>query len=427
MPIHFTLHRVLLAAISIVGSAVIVPPAAGQEPTPAATVAARDEHVTLQPWTGDYDGMVERRLVRILVPYSRTHFFLDGATQRGVVAALGRELGQEINRRERLRTRLVHVVFVPVPRDRRFAWLTEGRGDIVAGELTIGDGREAAIAFTTPWLRNAREIVVTGPGAPQIETLADLEGQQVYVQASSRYLRSLRELSDRLAAAGGAPIAIESADEMLETDEVLELVHAGVYPISVVDEHLASLWSEIFPDLTVRSDLVVASGRDHAWAFRRGSPLLEEMLNEFLTPRRHRTKFGNIVFRRYLQNTNWIRDVQNTTDRQRYALTMPLFEKFGARYDLDPLFLLALGYQESRLDQSVRSHAGAIGVMQVLPATGEYMDVGDITQLEPNIHAGTRYLRHLTDGIAGADVDPLNRMLFALASYNGGQTRIRRL
>jgi membrane-bound lytic murein transglycosylase MltF len=194
-----------------------------------------------------------------------------------------------------------------------------------------------------------------------------------------------------------------------------------------MDQHLAEFWGRVFPNLSVHTDLVVADDRDIAWAFRKSSPKLKDMLNEFLMTHRPRTEFGNIILRRYLQTDSWVLHTTSATDRERFEQTMPLFQKYGELYQVDPLFLAALGYQESRLDQNIRSPAGAIGVMQLLPQTGEAMNVGDIYQTEPNIHAGTRYLRSLMDQVQNPDVDRLNSIFFALASYNAGQTRIRRL
>jgi len=71
---------------------------------------------------------------------------------------------------------------------------------------------------------------------------------------------------------------------------------------------------------------------------------------------------------------------------------------------------------------------GAIGVMQVMPATGQELGVGDIRKLESNIHAGTKYLRTLLDRyFPDAEFDELNRQLFAFASYNAGPARISKL
>ncbi len=394
---------------------------------PAVPLPEDDFSVALARWKGDYDGMVERRMVRILVPYSMTDFFLDGATKRGVVAALGRELEEEINRRERLRTRLVHVVFIPTPRDQLIPWLLEGIGDIAAGGVTVTNERLEVVDFTRPFIRDSKEIVCTGPGVPELTSLDDLSGKEVVVPASSSYRESLAALNRSFEARGLAPIKVVTIDEPLEVDEILDMVQSGLLPMTVVDQHLGEFWGQVFSNLRLHPHIVVAAERDLAWAFRKGSPQLEEVLNAFLTPRRHRTTFGNIVFRRYLQNCNWVRGSTVSADRTRFEQTRPLFDRHGGAYNLDPLLLTALAYQESRLDQRTRSPAGAIGVMQLLPSTGNSLNVGDINVLEPNIRAGAKYFRLLMDTVEDPEITELNRIFFALASYNGGQTRIRRL
>ena len=233
------------------------------------TGIADDFKVALQPWKGDYDGMVERRMVRILMPYSRTHFFLDGAMQRGVVAALGRELEREINKREGLRTRLVHVVFIPVPRSHLIPWLIDGLGDIAAGSLTITERRQVVVDFSEPLLRNSKELIVTGPGSPTLNTIKDLAGQEVYVQASSSYFQSLKKLSQSFQDKGLSPIKIKKIDDLLEVDEILELIHAGLLPATLVHQHLADFWGQVLTGLTIHSGLIIAAERDIGWAFRK--------------------------------------------------------------------------------------------------------------------------------------------------------------
>jgi membrane-bound lytic murein transglycosylase MltF len=105
-----------------------------------------------------------------------------------------------------------------------------------------------------------------------------------------------------------------------------------------------------------------------------------------------------------------------------------LFEKYGGQYDFDPLMLAAQGYQESTLDQSKRSHVGAIGVMQVMPATGKELKVGDINEIEANIHAGTKYMDQLMSRyFKDADFREQDRTLFAFAAYNAGPGNIRKM
>ena len=126
-----------------------------------------------------------------------------------------------------------------------------------------------------------------------------------------------------------------------------------------------------------------------------------------------------------------IKQISNNTagaEWKRFQAMVRLFEKYGARYGFDPLMLAAQGFQESKLRQDARSHAGAIGVMQIMPATGQELKVGDITVLEPNIHAGAKYMDQLMKRFgAEADFSEEERPLFAFASYNAGQGNIARM
>jgi membrane-bound lytic murein transglycosylase MltF len=66
--------------------------------------------------------------------------------------------------------------------------------------------------------------------------------------------------------------------------------------------------------------------------------------------------------------------------------------------------------------------------MQVMPATGKELAVGDITQVEPNIHAGVKYMRFMMDQFyANEPMDRLNKGLFTFASYNAGPGRLQQL
>ena len=123
--------------------------AAAQEPAIPA-----DYSVALQPWTGDYDGMLERRMIRVAVPYSLTHYFLDGATERGIDAAMGRELERQINGREGRRSRLVHVMFIPTPRTELISYVTRGLADIAMGSLAVTEARREEADFSIPFIRS---------------------------------------------------------------------------------------------------------------------------------------------------------------------------------------------------------------------------------------------------------------------------------
>jgi membrane-bound lytic murein transglycosylase MltF len=112
----------------------------------------------------------------------------------------------------------------------------------------------------------------------------------------------------------------------------------------------------------------------------------------------------------------------------RFRSLVAAFRKYGSRYNMDWMLMAAQGYQESRLDQNARSRVGAIGVMQVMPATGKELAVGDIRQIDANIHAGVKYIRFMIDRYFAAEpMTELDKGLFAFAAYNAGPGRVRSL
>ena len=382
----------------------------------------------LQPWTGDWDGIVKRRALRVLVVYSRTFYFVDKGVQRGLTYEAFKGFEDDINKKLKTKALKFHVVFIPIARNELIPALREGRGDVAAGNLTITEARDKLIDFSAPLLSGIRELVVTGPNSPSIATLDDLSGQEVYVRKSSSYWEHLENLNARLGAAGKKPVRLTPASENLEDEDLLEMLNAGLVPILVIDSHKAAFWKQIFPKVVVHDDVAVNEGGSIAWAFREGSPQLKGVLDEFIRTHGKGTEFGNTLLKRYLQNTKYVKDATSDAELRKFAQTVELFRKYSAEYDLDYLLMMAQGYQESRLDQNAKSHVGAVGVMQVMPATGKELKVGDIGQLEPNVHAGVKYIRYMVDTFyANEPMTPMDKTLFAFASYNAGPGRMQSL
>jgi membrane-bound lytic murein transglycosylase MltF len=373
----------------------------------------------LKPWSGDFDGMLERRVVRVLVPYSRTLFFNDKGAQRGLLADALKDFEAFLNRKYKLRTRRITVVALPTTRERLIPGLLEGRGDIAAGNLTITAERGASVDFTRPLSAGVSEIVVTGPASPPLASLEDLGGREVHVRRSSSYFGNLQNLKTR------KPIRLVFVPDALEDEDLMDMLAAGLLKLIVVDDWKAELWAGMNPKLKPRPDLAVARGGATGWAFRPGSPKLAAELDHFI--RTHPA----IAAKRFKEYPRYLARLRNATadaDWKRFEQTLALFRKYGAQYRFDYLMLAAQGYQESRLDQNARSHAGAVGLMQVMPETGKAMKVGDIAKPEPNVHAGVKYMRTLYDRYFDDEgMDEQNRTLFAMAAYNAGPSRIRAL
>jgi len=384
----------------------------------------------VRSWTGDLDGMIERRAIRVLVPFSKTFYFVDRGHQRGITYEVVKKFEDELNRRLRSKALKVHVVFIPTSRDRLFSGLIDGQGDIAVGNLTITPERLAEVDFSDSFYSGVSEIVITGPAAPAIATLDDLAGKQIVVRRSSSYYESLVALNGQFRREGKPEITLELADENLEDEDLIEMVNAGLYPVIVVDEHKARFWKQVFPDIVVHEDIAVRSNGEIAWAFRKNSPKLKAEINAFAKGHRIGTTFGNILLRRYFRDAKYVKNSVNDTELKKFRNAITLFQQYAGRYDFDWLMIAAQAYQESGIDQSVRSPVGAVGVMQVMPKTAAAAPIliPDIYTIDNNIHAGVKYLRYLIDQyFDDPQISAVDRLLFAFASYNGGPNRIDRL
>jgi len=421
----------LTIALAACGSAEqAAPPAPAPPPETATAEDPAAAQLLGKPWLGDLDGMAERRLVRMLVIYNKTNYFLDKAQQRGLTYDMGVELEKWLNRGNKDRTRPIRVVFIPTSRDRLLTDLAQGRGDIAAAGLAITPERQQVVSFTVPFSNDVSEMLITSADAAVPDTVEGLSGRSVYVRRSSSYYTSLEALNVRLAAAGKPPVIIEIADENLEDEDILEMVNAGLIDTTVVDSYLARFWEQVFPNLRLHPELVLRSNSEIAWAIRKDAPKLKAALDPFVAKNQAGTAIGNMILRKYLQTTKWARNATSAADMKRFEELSKYFKKYATQYQFEWLLLVAQGYQESGLDQSTKSPVGAIGVMQVMPTTAndKNVKIPDIHLVEPNIHAGAKYMRFLVDQYFDEPgIDTVNRHLFAFAAYNGGPNRIARL
>lgn len=394
------------------------------DPTPP----RRQLVTSAKPWTGDFDGMLERRAIRVLVPYSRTLYYSDRGRERGVTAELVREWERWINKTyaRQLGRRPLTVYLIPTTRDRLIPHLVEGLGDVAAGDITVTEARRRLVDFVAPAdLFGVNEIVAASPKAPAVTSVADLAGATVHVRPATSYHESLVALNARFAREGRPPVRLAPLPDALEDEDMLEMVNAGLLDLVVVDDWIARIWSPILPHVRLVEQAAVRTGGRIGWALRKESPKLEAALTAFYQGVAR--KQGLVGYLR-AQSARRVKAFQNNagdTDVKRFEEVLAAFRKYGARYHFDPVMLAAQGYQESRLDQSVKSPVGAIGVMQVMPATGEALRVGDIRLVEPNIHAGAKYMDHIMEEyFADARLTDEARTLFAFAAYNAGPGRI---
>lgn len=382
-------------------------------------------------FTGDYSQMLERRLIRVLVPYNRAFFFFDGAQPKGISYEAGVQFEKFVNEKQKTKHIKIHVVFIPTSRDKLLEKLAEGRGDIAIGNLTITDERRKIVDFSTPFAKNVSEIVVTGSSVPTMNSPYDAAGMEIHVRKSSSYYENLQTFNGVLKSAGKQSVKIIETDEHLEDSDLLEMVNAGVIPAVIVDTHKAKLWKEVFADIKLHEKAKIHDGGKIAWAVRKNSPELQGIITEFAKDHKAGTLIGNVIINRYLKSAKYIKNAASGAERKKFEDTIDFFKAYGKKYDFDYLMLAALAYQESTLDQNLVSSVGAVGVMQILPSTAKDKSVGisDVKNVDSNIHAGTKYLHFMADRYfpPDGDLDVLNRALFTFASYNAGPAKVAQL
>ena len=405
------------------------PPEAAPDPVPFQDLAAAEILNLNQRWTGDYDDLAERRFLRVLVPYSRTLYYIDGPEQKGVAFESLRELEKKLPviGKSKLRPK---IVIIPTTRDRLLPALAEGYGDVAIGAFTITDRRRETVEFSQPTLEGIEDVLVTGKGTAAIATEADLAGREIHVRRSSSYYEDLEALNARLEAAGLRPVSIKEADARLEDEDLLQMVDAGIIPATVGKRPIAEFWAQLYDGIVVHPAVPLRSDGQIAWALRPDAPQLKKVIDDFVVTHRAGTLFGNVLLKRYLGSAERLKNPTSEAELKKYREMAHHFRTYAGQYGSDWLLVVAQGYQESQLNQSKRSPAGAVGVMQIKPSTAADRNVGikHVEVLENNIHASIKYMRFLQDRyFADEGLDPLDRGLFTLAAYNAGPARVAKL
>ena len=380
----------------------------------------------VQPWKGDLDGMTERRVIRVLTVQNPVLYFVDKGREVGITYEAVKAFEKELNQKLGNKTVMLYVVLLPVPRDELLPRLLKGEGDLAAAQLTITPERRKLVDFSDPFATGITEVLVTGPQGPAVANLDELSGKEVYVRLSSSYAEHLKLLNARFAKEGKAPVKVTAApggprgrrhprdgERGPGAGHGRGQLHGRPLPPGLPEPQEARRHRE-------------PSGRD-----RLGFPQAEPEAGRGCKRVREDAPAG--LARRQRPDRKVPEDHEVGEERQKrrgpeaLPLDDPALQEVRREYSLDYLLMAAQGYQESGLDQSRRSHVGAIGVMQVMPATArdKAVNIPDIEKLEGNIHAGIKYNRWVVDNFfQDPAISKLDKGLFAFASYNAGPSRV---
>ncbi len=421
---RFCRQRLLQLLAGVLFAIVAAAPAIAAE-------AALLEHLELSRSTDDLPAMRKRRQIRALVTYSRTDFVIkpDGKAT-GLQVELLNQFEKRLNKGIKREEKKTQVVLIPTTFAQLLPDLAEGKGDIAAALLTVTPERQRDFAFASGRSVTVDELVVTHDSVDGIHKVEDLAGREVHVLRNSSYAEHLRALNKQFVEKGLAAIDIREADSELLSEDILEMVDAGIVPITVVDDYKARLWGQVLPNIRILDEVKVQSGNTLGWAVRKSNPELLKSLDGFVKQIAPGTLLGNILFKRYLQDASRIKNPLADSERSRFHEVVGVFSKYADEYEFDVLAVAAQAYQESKLDHDTRSHRGAVGIMQLLPSTAADPNIGikNVSKLENNIHAGIKYLAFLRDRyFSDPQITAKNQLAFSWAAYNAGPANVRKM
>ncbi len=382
-------------------------------------------------WHGSFPEMLERRLLRMAVEYDRSLYYNDRGVPYGVSVEIARDLSNWLSHRyaRQLNNRPFVVRLVPVLKGKALSALESGLADLAIGDLRQTRGIEDQNDFIRKTSATVlQEMLVTAASAPTVKNIDDLSGMRIHAAYPAHFYKSLVSLNQRFEASGRAPVSLIQTPHALEDEDLLQMINAGLIDAMIVIDWKAQLWKKALPNIVVHDDMLLQADGTVGWAVGKDNKDLAATLNDFVAELFANGGLDRYRFDIYQKKIRVLKDPTEKLAWQRFETLWPLFEKYGRQYNLDPLIVTALGYQETTLDQNVRSAGGPIGVMQLMPATGASMQVGNITQVDANIHAGAKYMDALVQQyFPDVRFTELNRTLFAVASYNAGPGKIAAL
>lgn len=400
-------------------------------PAPAAGVLM-DEGGT-EKRLGDLPALIGQKALRVVVAYDQVGFYFNKGRPDGLYVALFQKFGDFLASLD-AEAKNLRIYFIPVRQDQAVKYVMDGYGDIAVGLQATPDLKRY-VDVTVPEKLWIKEIAVTGRNQPPIRDIRDFSGRYFTIRKSSDYAESLNNLNTYLKAMNLPPAVAVYADEYVTDADLVDMVDRGEIKGTITSNAKLVVWKRLFGNVNFAADVPIRVNGTLVWAVRHDSPELYRTINLFLRKFRDGTPQGTPVYDRYMRTApayesryakrkHWLGITPDSLKR-----FIRIFRKYGAKYDIDWKLLMAQAYQESTLNPAAVSKRGAVGIMQVLPRTARerYINLNSVTDLDNNVHAGTKYMRYMIDSyFSDESISGSDRLLFALASYNSGPARIMR-
>jgi membrane-bound lytic murein transglycosylase F len=303
--------------------------------------------------------------------------------------------------------------------------LLNGESDIVAVSMPITSEQSKYISFTDPLMQSRQVLVQRKPSNWKnlsaseisnglINSPLEMGGKTIVVQKGSAYAQRLKNISSEI---GKEIEVIEVPDD---EEQLIQFVAGGEIDYTVCDERIAQVNQTYFPQLDVNT--VISFPQNLAWGVRKNSKKLLEELNAWLVQYKNSTKLA-IIYNKYFQN-QWSAKMVNSDyfvlNSGHLSPYDEEIKKYSEELHWDWRLLASLIYQESNFNPSVKSYAGAYGLMQITTATAQRFGVDSAKSPSQNLKVGVMLLKWLDKKLGAIISDPNERIKFVLAAYNVG-------
>ena len=319
----------------------------------------------------------------------------------------------------------IYLKIIPRAKEQLLGALQRGEGDLAAPGELLDPSVVRGVDASAPVVDQVPLQLVGRKGERSYSRVEQLSGRTIALTSASAAGPAIQVINQQLALRKRAPIKVEWVDPTLAVEDVLEMVQAGIYPLTVVERPIAQRWARVMPKLRVDSKLQLARPDAMRWYVRKDAPMFQAAVDRFLAgyraPDNQDAAFERIYRRQYRVHNPLARK-----DRQRLESLRPVLQKHGGDQQFDWLNLAALAFKESTLDPKARGSGGAHGLMQITPSAAQRVGVSNTATVDGNVQASARYLAMLRRKFfASPQLNERERMAFILAAYNLGPERVQ--
>jgi membrane-bound lytic murein transglycosylase F len=301
--------------------------------------------------------------------------------------------------------------------------LQAGAGDIAAANLNILPDQTQKVDFTNPVFTEHHRLIRRKSTGTSTFTPKQLDRKTVIIRKNSSYQVTLADYARQ----HHISITIKEAADIVTDDQLMEMVANGKIDYTVASENVARPAGIFHKNLDY--SIALSEKLPVAWAVNKDAQDLTQALNGWLAKRRGTLEY-NLIVKKYTQFSESRKKLlEENFPLAKAGNISPydaIIKKNASDVNWDWKLVAAQVFQESRFNPAAKSWVGAVGLMQLMPATAKQMGLGvyQLTSPEQNIRAGIKYLQWLENSWQPHIKDREELIKFVLASYNVGMGHV---